>query len=188
VGTAIFRSTPMVFAGAGTPSRALALWVIGGALAWLGAWNRRTAAPLAATGVRAGIAVLFIALVGTTTGGRAMFDAMLPRAGLAALQWEDLLGGFDMLVAGSAQVSEYWGLALLTGVDVFALRAMNRSAEQPCRIPWFPWPALALLATYTYMLWASLEYARWLALIGVVPLAIGGVLGLFALCTSTLRQ
>ncbi len=155
------------------------------ALAWLGGWNRRTAAPLAAIAVQAAIAVLLIALVGTSTG-RDLFDAALTRIGLTALPWGDFLGGFEMLVAGSAPV--FWGLCLLTGVAVFVLRAKDRTTERPFRIPLFPLPPLVFCGTCAYMLWASLEYARWLTLIGVVPLVLGGLLGLAARRGSTLRQ
>jgi amino acid transporter len=155
------------------------------ALAWLGAWNRRTAAPLAAIAVQAAIAALLIALVGTATG-RDLFDVALRRIGLAALPWGDFLGGFEMLVAGSAPV--FWGLCLLTGVAVFVLRAKDRAAERPFRIPLFPLPPLVFCGTCAYMLWASLAYARWLTLIGVLPLVLGGLLGLAARNGSTLRQ
>jgi amino acid transporter len=37
VGTAIFRSSTMVFANAGGPGQAVALWLLGGVLAWCGA-------------------------------------------------------------------------------------------------------------------------------------------------------
>ncbi|MEX0642111.1 MAG: amino acid permease [Pirellulales bacterium] len=155
------------------------------ALAWLGAWNRRTAAPVAAITVQAVIAVLLIALVGTTVG-RNFFDAALASLGLAALPWGNFLGGFEILVAGSAPV--FWGLCLLTGVAVFVLRAKDKAAERPFRIPLFPLPPLVFCVTCAYMLWASAYYAKWLVLLGVVPLTIGGLLGIVARRGATSQE
>jgi amino acid transporter len=157
-----------------TASRIYAVWGADyPALAWLGAWNRRAAAPLTAIATQAAIAVLMILLVGTAAG-RGLFDAALLRVGLDALPWGDFLGGFEMLVAGSAPV--YWALCLLAGIAVFVLRASDRSSQRPFRIPWYPWPALVYCGSCAFMLYASLDYARWLALVGLLPLALGGLL------------
>jgi amino acid transporter len=145
------------------------------ALSWLGAWNRRVAAPVVAIIVQAAVATLLILLVGTVRG-RELFDAALAAVGIDRLPWSKFAGGFEMLVAGSAPV--YWGLGLLTGVAVFVLRAKDKKAERPFKMPLFPLPAMLFCATCTFMLQASVTYARWLTLIGVVPLAAGGVLWL----------
>jgi amino acid transporter len=169
-----------------TASRIYAVWGADyPALSWLGTWNRRVAAPFAAIAVQATIAVLLILLVGTTAG-RDLFDAALGWIGLTGLPWGNFLGGFETLVAGSAPV--YWALCLLTGLAVFVLRAKDSSAERPFRIPLFPLPALVFCATCAFMLYASLEYARWLVLLGVVPLVIGGVLGHALGRRSSLRR
>jgi len=143
------------------------------ALAWLGAWNRRAVAPLAAITLQATIAVLLIVLVGTTVG-RNSFDAALRGLGLRGLPWNEYFGGFETLIAGSTPV--YWAMTLLTGMAVFILRARDRSAERPFRIPLYPLPPLVFCATCALMLYASVTYARWLVLLGAVPLAIGGAL------------
>ena len=83
-------------------------------------------------------------------------------------------GGFEMLVAGSAPV--FWGLCLLTGLAVFVLRIKDRDKVRPFTMPLFPLPALVFCATCAFMLRASLAYAQWLTLLGVVPLALGGIL------------
>jgi basic amino acid/polyamine antiporter, APA family len=141
------------------------------ALAWLGAWNRRTAAPVVAIASQAAIAAMLVLLVGTTAGRRS-FDAAVRPFGVAGLPWDRFPGGFEMLIAGSAPV--FWGLCLLTGLTVFVLRTKNPSAERPFAMPLFPLPALVFCGTCAFMLWASLEYAQWLTLLGIVPLAIGG--------------
>ena len=159
-----------------TGSRVYATWGADyPALAWLASWNQRAAVPFVAIAVQAVIAVLLIALVGTPAG-RDLFDSTLRFVGLSELPWEDFFGGFETLLAGSAPV--YWGLCLLTGLSVFILRVKDRSIERPFRIPLFPLPALMFCATCAYMLYSSLAYAQWLALIGAVPLAAGAVLWL----------
>ncbi len=160
-----------------TGSRIYAVWGADyPALAWLGAWNRRSAAPLASIEVQALIAVLLIGLVGTASG-RALFDTALQRVGLAGLPWDTYDGGFATLVAGSAPV--FWALTLLTGIAVFILRVRNRTAERPFSVPFYPLPVLAFCGACLYMFWASVAYAKWLSLLGFVPAAIGAALGLF---------
>ncbi len=160
-----------------TASRIYAVWGADyPALAWLGGWNRRTAAPVAAITLQAFIAMLLIVLVGTETG-RNSFDAALQLVGIDGLPWQKFFGGFETLVAGSAPV--YWGLCLLTGIAVLVLRATDRATPRPFRIPLFPLPALGFCATCAYMLWASLIYAKWLTLLGVVPLVAGGIAWFF---------
>jgi amino acid transporter len=157
-----------------TGSRIYAVWGADyPALAWLGNWNRRTATPVAAIAFQAAIAALLVALVGTSTGRNA-FDAALQRLKVSPLPWEKFPGGFEMLVAGSAPV--FWGLCLLTGIAVFVLRIKDRGKDRSFTMPLFPLPALAFCATCAFMLRASLAYAQWLTLLGVVPLALGGVL------------
>jgi amino acid transporter len=152
-------------------------------LAWLAAWNRRTVAPVAAIAAQTAIALLLIAIVGTAAG-RDSFDAALRAIGLEGLPWDEYSGGFETLVAGSTPV--YWLLTLMTGVALFALRITDRSAVRPFAVPFFPLPALVFCGSCTYMLWASIAYARWLVLIGFVPLALGAVL-MFAMRPNTVK-
>jgi amino acid transporter len=141
------------------------------ALAWLGTWNRRAAAPTAAIILQAAIAIALILLVGTSTG-RSFFDAALKYAGLSGMPWAEYFGGFETLVAGSAPV--FWALCLLTGIGLFVLRATDNTSERPFRVPLYPLPVVAFCGACVYMLWASIAYAKWLALLGVVPLVVGG--------------
>jgi APA family basic amino acid/polyamine antiporter len=154
-----------------TASRIYAVWGADyPALAWLGAWNRRSVAPIASITSQAVIAVLLILLVGTETG-RAAFDSSLRTVGLSGLPWAKYYGGFETLVAGSAPV--YWGLTLLTGISVFILRLRERSMPRPFTIPFFPLTAIAFCGACGYMFCASLAYAAWLSLIGFMPAALG---------------
>jgi amino acid transporter len=144
-------------------------------IGWLGAWNRRTTAPTAAIVVQAAIAALLILLVGTATG-RGGLDATLGLIGVSGLPWEKYSGGFTTLVTGSAPL--YWSLCLATGIAVFVLRARDRSLERPYTMPLFPLPAVIFCLTCAYMLQASLAHAKWLALIGFAPFAVGVVVWL----------
>jgi amino acid transporter len=137
---------------------------------WLGMWSVRRAAPVAAIVVQAIIAVLLIILVGTATGQTA-FDTVLVSVGLSPIPWAKYNGGFETLVVGSASI--YWLLTLLTAVSVFVLRYRDRSSDRPFKVPLFPLPVLLFCATCIYMLYVSLDYARWLSLIGFIPAAVG---------------
>ena len=143
------------------------------AFGWLGKWNRRLAAPIHAIAVQAVVAVLLILLVGTA-GGRALFDGALQRVGIASLPWEKYGGGFETLVAGSAPV--FWGFFFLGGVSVFVLRFKDRGVARPFSVPLYPLTPLVFCASSLYLAWSSVDYARWLTLIGVVPLAVGAAL------------
>ncbi len=143
------------------------------ALFWLSRWNRRVAAPVAAIAVQAVMAVLLIVLVGTPTG-RNLCDTALRSIGLAGLPWHEYFGGFETLVAGSAPV--FWAFFLLTGSAVMVLRVRDPDAVRPFVVPLYPLPPLVFCTTCLYMLYASVAYARWLVLLGVVPLAIGAAL------------
>jgi amino acid transporter len=159
-----------------TGSRIYAVWGADyPALGWLSAWNRRSAAPVAAIVMQALVAALLVALVGTAVGRQA-FDAVLHVIGIDGLPWDRYFGGFETLVAGSAPV--YWGLSFLTGVSVFVLRFSDRSAPRPFSIPLFPLPAIIYCMTCLYMLVASFSYAKWLTMLGIVPLAAGIVVWL----------
>jgi amino acid transporter len=93
--------------------------------------------------------------------------------GLNGLPWEIYHGGFETLVAGSAPI--YWALTLLTAVSVFILRLRDRTVDRPFRMPLFPLPAIIFCATCIYLLRASVQYAKWLSLIGFAPTAVGVV-------------
>jgi basic amino acid/polyamine antiporter, APA family len=156
-----------------TGSRVYATWGADfPALSWLAEWNRRSAAPLMAIAVQAAIAVGLIAVVGTEAG-RGTFDAALTRLGLAPLPWEQYFGGFETLIAASTPV--FWVFTFLTIVAVFVLRSRDRNIERPFRIPIYPLPPIIFAATCMYMLWASISYARWLTLLGFVPLIVGAL-------------
>jgi amino acid transporter len=90
---------------------------------------------------------------------------------LPALPWEKYFGGFDTLVAGTAPV--FWAFFLLTGISVFVLRNKDRGIQRPFTAPLYPVVPLIFCLMCGYMLYSSIDYAGWLSLLGIVPLAIG---------------
>ncbi|MHC4080573.1 MAG: APC family permease [Planctomycetota bacterium] len=136
----------------------------------LGRWNTRRGAPVTAILTQGGVAVVLVFAVGTAYG-RGAIDDVLAAVGLPVIPWQEYFGGFETLVAGSAPV--FWSFFLATGIAVFVLRAKDPHRERPFRIPWFPVPPIIFCCMCGYMLYASLGYARMLALLGTVPLLLG---------------
>jgi amino acid transporter len=142
----------------------------------LGRWNATLNSPvwsLLASGV---VCVAMIFAVGTEVG-RQMIDmalraiGLLRIVGLPGLPWDQYGAGFDTLVAATAPV--FWLFFLLTGISLFVLRRIDREVERPFRVPLYPLTPIVFCLTSVYMLYSSLDYAKLLALIGGVPLAIG---------------
>ncbi len=141
--------------------------------AWLGKWSSEKGAPVASLLVQGAIALILIFGVGTPQG-RNLFDAGLAQLGLSGLPWDRYFGGFDTLVAGTAPV--FWAFFLLTGIAIFVLRWTDGQRARPFRIPLYPIPPLVFCGMCVYMLYSSLDYARLLALLGIVPIALGLIL------------
>ena len=138
--------------------------------AWLGRWNKLAGAPTSAIVLQGGISILLVFAVGTDFG-RTGIDRLLNGCGLSGLPWEEYFGGFETLVAGTAPV--FWAFFLLSGLAFFVLVLRHPGRQRPFSVPWFPFPPIVFCLTCVYMLYSSLEYAKLLSLLGVVPLAIG---------------
>jgi amino acid transporter len=139
-------------------------------LAWLGSGSRANGSPVAALVAQAAVTVALILAVGTSAGQRAI-DRVLTSVSLPGLPWGQYFGGFETLVAGTAPV--FWAFFLLTGISLFVLRFTDRKRSRPFAVPLFPVPPLIFCAMCVYMLYSSLAYARLLALLGLVPFALG---------------
>ncbi len=137
---------------------------------WLATWNARRGAPVAALVAQAAIAVALVLAVGTVIG-RSTIDTSLHLLHLRGLPWDQYFGGFETLVAGTAPV--FWGFFLLTGVALFILRVRDRGRVRPFSTPFFPLPPILFCLMCIFMLYSSLDYAGGLAIIGLLPLAIG---------------
>lgn len=140
------------------------------ALRWLSAWRRGagTGAPLAALIAQLVVTTLMVLAVGTAAGRNAI-DRVPQAFGFEGLPWSTFGGGFDTLVVGSSPV--FWAFFLLTALAVPVLRWRDGSRPRPFRVPIYPLPLIAFCATSAFMLYSSAAFARWLMLLGIVPLA-----------------
>lgn len=138
--------------------------------ALLSRWHPQLGAPLWSLVAQALLSVLLILLVGTT-GGRQLFDTMLGVIGRPALEWEGIGGSFETLVAATAPV--FWGFFLLSGLSLFVFRMREPALPRPFKVPLYPLTPAVFCAGTGYMLYASLDYARDLALLALVPLLFG---------------
>jgi amino acid transporter len=138
--------------------------------ALLGRWSPLFGSPAWALLIQAAIALAMIAGVGTPFG-RDAIDAAMLRLVHEKMPWDRYFGGFDTLVSGTAPV--FWGFFLLSGLSLFALRQRDPDIERPFRVPLFPLLPLIFCGTCAYMLYSAIDYAKYVALIGAVPLAVG---------------
>lgn len=136
----------------------------------LGAWNPRTGSPVFALGTQAVLSLALIVSVGTQRG-RNFVDSVMTAVGRDALPWDFYDGGFQTLVAATAPV--FWMFFLLSGVSLFVFRIRSPDAERPFRVPGYPVVPVIFCLGSAYMVYASLNYAGDLALLALIPLAIG---------------
>jgi APA family basic amino acid/polyamine antiporter len=83
-------------------------------------------------------------------------------------------GGFATMVDYLAPV--YWFFLSLSALAVIALRRRFPDAPRPFRVPGYPLTPIVFFLSSLYMLYASLDYVRIGALVGVGVLALGGLL------------
>jgi len=138
--------------------------------ALLGRWHARRNTPIWSLLAQSSVALVLVMLVGTKAGQNAV-DATLSVVYLPALPWEEYYGGFDTLLAGTAPV--FWMFFLATGLSMFVLRARDRGIHRPFSAPFFPLEPVVFCLMCVYMLYSALVYAKGLALLGLVPLAVG---------------
>jgi amino acid transporter len=117
------------------------------ALGFLSYWNSTRGSPPAGLVVQGVVALL---LVGLGAAGRS---------------------GFATLVEYTAPV--FWLFFLATGLALLRLRRIDPNVQRPFRVPLYPWIPLIFCASSTYMLWSSLSYTGYGALVGVAVLAAG---------------
>jgi APA family basic amino acid/polyamine antiporter len=137
---------------------------------WLSGWSQRGGSPWAALTAQCAIAMLLVAAVGTAAG-QATIDFAVRQIGVEGLPWERYFGGFETLVAGTAPV--FWSFFMLTGLSLFWLRWRDPQIERPFPAPLYPISPIIFCGMCAYMLYSSLDYARALSVIGLLPLAIG---------------
>jgi APA family basic amino acid/polyamine antiporter len=123
------------------------------ALGWVGQWNTVRNSPGNALLVQGGVALLLVVAGAFTRDG------------------------FTAVVEYTAPV--FWLFFLLVGIALFVLRQRDRDVHRPFRVPLYPVLPAVFCLTSAYLLYSSLAYTGRSALVGVVVLAIGGVLLFF---------
>ncbi|MBI1310485.1 amino acid permease [bacterium] len=136
----------------------------------LGHWHPKTGSPVWSLAAQGLLAVLLTLTVGTVTG-RVIVDTAATGLGGSPIPWQDYGGGFETLVAATAPV--FWSFFCLSGLSLFVFRFRESLAHRPFRAPLYPVVPLAFCVSSGWMVWSSVTYAGWLALIAVVPLACG---------------
>lgn len=117
---------------------------------YLGTWNGDTNAPARALLVQGAITLLLV-LIGA-----------LSRS------------GFETMVHYVSPV--FWLFFLLTAVSLIVLRRRDAARPRPFRVPLYPITPLVFSAMCAYMLYSSLAYTGFGALLGVLVLAAGAPL------------
>jgi amino acid transporter len=127
----------------------------------LGRWDPRRQTPVNALAVQVLIALLLI--------------------GIGALTRR----GFETMVEYTAPV--FWMFILLTGLALFVLRRREPDRPRPFQVPFFPVTPLVFCLTCAYLLYSSLAYTGFGALLGVAVVATGAVI-LFVTSRSDSRR
>jgi APA family basic amino acid/polyamine antiporter len=142
-------------------------------LSWLGGWRPGQGAPRASLIGQAAVTLALVLVVGTMAG-KTLINRGLTGLHLPTLDWDRYGGGFETLVTATAPV--FWSLFLATGIAMMVLRQRDSERERPFTAPLYPLTPLVFCATCVYMLYSSIDYARWLAAAGAAPVALGLVL------------
>lgn len=140
---------------------------------WLSRRDGGAGASWAAVVAQAGVTLAMIFGVGAESGRQAI-DVAFTALRLQTIPWADYFGGFETLLAATAPV--FWTLFLAVGIGLIVLRWKHPERERPFAVPLYPLPPLVFCATCGFMLYSSLVYAKWLAVLGIAPIVIGIVL------------
>jgi amino acid transporter len=116
-------------------------------LRWLGRWDTRRDTPGNAMIAQAGIALLLV------VSGAFARD------------------GFTLAVEYTAPV--FWLFLLLVGVGLFRLRWRDPDRPRPFKVPFYPLLPALFSATSLYLLYSSIAYTGFGALVGVAVLVVG---------------
>jgi basic amino acid/polyamine antiporter, APA family len=116
-------------------------------LRFLGRWRTQAGTPMTGFLVQGAISLLLI-LLGTLTRN-----------------------GFEAMVDYTAPV--FWFFFLLSGIALFRLRIKDPDRLRPFRVPFYPLTPLLFCAVCAYLLYSSLAYTGWGAIVGVVVVVLG---------------
>jgi basic amino acid/polyamine antiporter, APA family len=114
---------------------------------FLGQWRTQAGTPMTGFLVQAAIALLLV-FMGTLTRN-----------------------GFEAMVDYTAPV--FWFFFLLSGISLFLLRMKDPQRSRPFRVPFYPVTPLLFCAVCGYLLYSSLVYTGFSAIVGVIVVALG---------------
>lgn len=118
----------------------------------LGKWNSRTSGPVNAFILQGMVALVLISL------------GLFSRS------------GFETMVEYTAPV--FWFFFLLVGISLFILRIKEPHIKRPFRVPLYPLTPTIFCLTSGYLLYSSIVYTGWGALVGIGVLLAGVLLQL----------
>lgn len=113
----------------------------------LGRWQPRSSTPIPALLVQG---MITLALIGLGTLTR---------------------GGFETMVDYTAPI--FWFFLLLSGISLMVLRVREPWVDRPFRVPFYPILPLVFCAVCGYLLYSSLAYTGWGAIVGLVVVGLG---------------
>lgn len=139
--------------------------------AWLGSMRQRTQTPWAALVVQSAVSLGLISVVGTLYG-RAWVNGMLNRAGLETVEWTGH-GGFEVLTVVTTPV--FWLFFLFCGLSLFVLRQRDPHLPRPFTVPLYPELPLIFCGICAYMIYAGIEYAKGMHMLGGLIVVAGAL-------------
>lgn len=85
--------------------------------------------------------------------------------------------GFETMIDYTAPV--FWFFLLMVGISLFVLRKKEPNISRPFRVPFYPLLPLIFCISSAYLLYSSIAYTGWGALVGIGVLLIGVLFLLF---------
>lgn len=82
--------------------------------------------------------------------------------------------GFETIVEYTAPV--FWFFFLLVGISLFIMRKKEPKTERPFRVPLYPITPIIFCFTSAYLLYSSIVYTGWGAMVGIGVLLLGVIL------------
>ncbi|RLS57396.1 MAG: amino acid permease [Planctomycetota bacterium] len=141
-------------------------------LRWLAHWSGR-GAPARSTLLIAAGTLWLIAAVETSIGQTTCSQIARWLGASEGIDWQRHHGGFSTLLAATAPL--FWMFFMLAGAAQIVLRIREPETPRAFRTPLYPLPPILFILTSAAMLYSSVSYVKWLAMLGFIPV-IGGLL------------